>query len=70
MASWAETMRFAIASSDTMKAAVTGDPVNCLIATGQGVGRIQDIPTVADVIKRTVVEAKAIVDSLKGKVGS
>ncbi len=67
--SWAETMRFAISRSLTLRACIEGDPVNGLLATGQGVGRINDIPTVAEVIERTVAEAESIIESMKLKCG-
>ncbi|MFC1984867.1 NAD(P)H-dependent flavin oxidoreductase [Chloroflexota bacterium] len=65
--SWAETMRFAIGSSLTTRATIEGDPINGLLPTGQGVGMIEDIPTVAEVIERTVAEAETIIESLKSK---
>lgn len=54
------TMRFAIGSSLFRKATVDGDPVNGILMMGQTVGRIKDIPTVAEIIERTVREAEEI----------
>ncbi|MFC1989096.1 NAD(P)H-dependent flavin oxidoreductase [Chloroflexota bacterium] len=68
--SWTETMRFAISRSLTLRACIEGDPVGGLLPTGQGVGRIDDIPTVAEVIERTVAEAESIIESMKSKCGS
>ncbi len=61
------TMRFATGSSLFRKATIDGDPVNGILMCGQGVGRIKDIPTVADIINRTVTEAETILKSLNEK---
>ena len=65
---WASVMRFASGSRLFAKATVEGDPVNGLLMMGQTAGRINDIPTVAEVIERTVAEAAQIIDSMKAKV--
>lgn len=62
--SWASTMRFAVGSRLFAKATVGGDPVNGILMCGQGAGLIGDIPTVAEVIQRTVAEAEGIMASL------
>ncbi|MFC1940623.1 NAD(P)H-dependent flavin oxidoreductase [Chloroflexota bacterium] len=67
---WAETMRFAVGSSLATKATVEGDPVNGLLATGQGVGRIEDIPTVAELFEQIVAEAESIIETMQSKRGS
>lgn len=62
------TMRFAIGSSLFVKA--IDDPANGILMVGQTVGRIKDIPTVAEVIERTVKEAEDIINALaKSLVG-
>lgn len=63
----AETMRFAIGASLNTRAYVDGDAVNGLISTSQGVGRLNDIPKVAEVLERTVTEAEKIVNSVRTK---
>ena len=52
------SMRFAVGSR-LFRVALT-DPVNGILMMGQTAGRIKDIPTVADVIERTVKEAEEI----------
>jgi len=52
------SMRFAVGSRLFVKA--LEDPVNGILMMGQTAGRIKDIPTVAEVIERTVKEAEEI----------
>jgi len=52
------SMRFAVGSR-LFRVALT-DPVNGILMMGQTAGRIKDIPTVAEVIERTVKEAEEI----------
>jgi len=59
--SWASTMRFAVGSRLFSKATIDGDPVNGILMCGQGAGHIEDIPTVAEVIQRTIAEAEQII---------
>lgn len=59
--SWASTMRFAVGSRLFSKATVDGDPVNGILMCGEGAGHIEDIPTVAEVIQRTIAEAEEII---------
>jgi len=68
--SWASTMRFAVGSNLFRKATIDGDPVNGMLMMGQGAGRVQDIPTVAEIVERTVAEAKEILETMKVKVGA
>ena len=63
----ASAMRFAVGSSLFRKATIDGDPVNGIFMMGQTTGRINDIPTVAEVIERTVAEAEEILESMKAK---
>ena len=63
-------MRFAVGSRLFSKATVEGDPVNGILMCGQTVGRIHDIPTVTELIERTVAEAEQIVESMKVKFSS
>ena len=62
------TMRFAVGGRLFAKATVDGDVENGLLMMGQTVGRIKDIPTVAEVIERTVAEAEDIIKSMQTKV--
>jgi len=64
------TMRFAIGANLFRKATIDGDPVNGILMIGQTVGRIKDIPTVNEVIERTVKEAEQIMETMKGQFGS
>lgn len=41
---------------------INGDPENAMLTIGQSVGRIKDIPTVAELIDRMVAEAKEAID--------
>jgi enoyl-[acyl-carrier protein] reductase II len=56
----ASAMRFAVGSRLFSKATVEGDTVNGILMMGQTAGRIKDIPTVAEIIERTVKEAEQI----------
>lgn len=66
----ASMMRFAVGSRLFSKATTEGDPVNGILMMGQTAGRIKDIPTVAEVIERTIAEAEEILESMKAKIGS
>jgi len=63
----ASAMRFAVGSRLFAKATEEGDPVTGILMMGQTAGRIKDIPTVAEVIERTVAEAEQILESMKAK---
>jgi len=63
-------MRFAVGGRLFAKATVDGDIEDGLLMMGQTVGRIHDIPTVVEVIERTVAEAEEIITSIQSKVGS
>ena len=52
------------------KATIEGDAQEGLLMMGQGAGRVQDIPTVAELIERTVREAEQIMSTLKIKIGA
>ncbi len=65
-----DLMRFACSTRLFTKATVEGDLENGLLMMGQGAGRITDIPTVAELLSRTVREAEEITDMLQGKVKS
>jgi len=62
-------MRFAVGSRLFALATVDGDVENGLLMMGQTAGRINDIPTVNEVIQRTVAEAEQIIQSMNGKIG-
>ncbi len=64
--SLASVMRFAVGSDLLEKAVVDGDPKG-LLHTGQTIGRIHDIPTVSEVIERTVAEAEKILEAAEKK---
>lgn len=66
--SWASTMRFAVGSQLFAKATIDGDPVNGILMCGQGAGHIEDIPTVAEVIQRTIAEAEDIIRAASAKL--
>ena len=67
--SWGQVMRFAVGSNLFAKATTGGDPVNGLLMMGQTTGRIHDVPTVAELIERTVAEAEEIVKRMNTIVG-
>lgn len=62
-------IRFA-AGTDLLEAIVVNGNPRGLLHSGQTMGRIHDIPTVAEVIERTVAEAEEILESMKAKIGS
>ena len=66
--SWASTMRFAVGSRLFARATTDGDPVNGILMCGQGAGHIEDIPTVAEVIQRTITEAEEIIRAASAKL--
>ncbi len=66
--SLASVMRFAVGAELFVKATGEGDLVSGILMCGQGVGRIHDIPTVAAVMERTIVEAEQAMNQLKAKV--
>jgi len=66
----ASMMRFAVGSRLFSKATTDGDPVNGILMMGQTAGRIKDIPTVAEVIERTIAEAEEILELMKAKISS
>ena len=66
----ASSMRFAVGGRLFRKATIDGDPENGILMMGQGAGRIKDIPTVAEVIERTMTEAEQITEALKLKAVS
>ena len=61
-------MRFAVGSRLFYKATIEGDVTNGILVMGQTVGRIHDIPTVAEVIERTVTEAKQILAKMNSQI--
>ena len=65
----ADLMRYACCTRLFTKATVEGDLVNGLLMMGQGAGRIKDVPTVAELLARTVREAEEILAGLDTKVG-
>jgi len=60
----ASMMRFAVGSRLFAKATVDGDPENGILMMGQTAGRIKDIPTVDEIIERTVKEAEEILANM------
>ena len=64
------SMRLAASSRLFPKATVEGDMENGLLIMGQGAGRIYDIPTVAELIERTIREADQILKTLNRIIGS
>jgi len=66
----ASAMRFAVGSRLFSKATTGGDPVNGILMMGQTAGRIKDIPTVAEVIERTVKEAEDILQTMNKQFAS
>jgi len=65
----ASAMRLAVGSTRFAKATVDGDVENGLLLMGPVAGRIHDIPTVAELIQRTVSEAEQILATLNTKTG-
>lgn len=66
----ASAMRFAVGSRLFTTATADGDTVNGILMMGQTAGRIKDIPTVADVIERTVKEAEEIQQTMTKQFAS
>ena len=64
------SMRMVAGGRLFIKATTEGDTENGLLLTGQGVGRIHDIPTVNELIERTIREAEEILKTLNTKIGS
>ncbi|MDO9334008.1 MAG: nitronate monooxygenase family protein [Dehalococcoidales bacterium] len=64
----ASAMRFSVGGRLFRTATVGGDPVNGILMMGQTVGRIHDIPTVQEVIDRTVAEAKQILSKMNRQI--
>lgn len=62
-------MRFAVGGRLFRKATLDGDVKDGILMMGQTVGLINDIPTVAEVIDRTVAEAEDIIKKMNAKVG-
>jgi len=63
-------MRLGTGSMLFAKATVEGDVENGLLIMGPVAGRINDIPTVAELIERTVSEAEQILKALNTRTGS
>ena len=63
----ASAMRFAVGGRLFAKATEEGDTENGILMMGQTVGRIKDVPTVAEIIERTVKEAAEILESMKAQ---
>jgi len=62
--SLASVMRFAIGGRLFRKATTEGDPEHGILMMGQGAGRIHDIPTVQEVIERSMAEVKQTLDRM------
>ena len=60
-------MRFAVGGRLFGKATLEGDVKEGILMMGQAVGLIHDIPTVAEVLERTVSEAEAVIEKLHEK---
>ena len=67
-ASFAELGSLAAGAVRVDRAFVQGDADFGAMPGGQVCGRIDDIPTAAEIIERTVVEAEAILESLGQKM--
>lgn len=63
-------MRFAVGGRLFERATVGGDPETGILMIGQTAGRIHDIPTVAEVIERTVKEAEEILGKINKQFDS
>jgi len=63
----AASMRLAAGSRLFPKATVDGDLKNGLLIMGPVAGRVHDIPTVSDLISRTIREAEEILDNLNAR---
>ena len=58
-------MRFAVGSRLFRKATLDGDTKEGILMMGQTVGLINDIPTVAEVLERTISEAEEIIKKMQ-----
>jgi len=67
--SLASIIRFAVGGRLFSKATVEGDVKEGILMMGQTVGLIHDIPSVAEVIERSVAEAEEIIGKMQTKVG-
>jgi len=65
----ASAMRFAVGGRLFEKATIGGDPENGILMIGQTAGRINDVPTVVEVIERTVKQAKEILANMNKQLG-
>jgi len=63
---WSQVVMAANAPMMTKAALVDGDPSAGILPTGQGVGEIDDLPTVADLVERLVKEATDTLGRLEG----
>ncbi|MBN1644384.1 MAG: nitronate monooxygenase [Dehalococcoidales bacterium] len=63
------TMRFAIGTSLFYKA-MEGDIVNGILLMGQTTGKIHDIPAIAELLERTVTEAKQVIAKLDKQIAN
>ena len=63
---WAQS-RQAVGAVKSMKAIYEGDTESGFLFAGQNIGGIRDIPTVKEVIERTVAEAEQVMDNLQKK---
>ena len=64
------SMRMVAGGRLFIRATTEGDVENGLLLTGQVVGRIHDIPTVNELIERTIREAEEILKTLNTRTGS
>jgi enoyl-[acyl-carrier protein] reductase II len=63
-------MRFAVGSRLFRKATTEGDVKEGILMMGQTAGLINDIPTVAEVLERTVAEAEEIIKKMNVQIGA
>jgi NAD(P)H-dependent flavin oxidoreductase YrpB (nitropropane dioxygenase family) len=66
---WGQVAMAANAPMLTRAAMVDGHPEVGILPTGQGVGSIDELPSCAELISRTVAEASAALDRLCGPAG-
>ena len=66
---WGQVAMAANAPMLTRATMVDGHPEVGILPTGQGVGSIDELPTCAELIGRTVAEASAALDRLCGPAG-
>jgi enoyl-[acyl-carrier protein] reductase II len=66
--SLASVMRFAVGSQRFRLATREGDMKNGILMMGQAAGRIHDIPTVAEIIERTVKQAEQIMQKMDKQI--